>query len=177
MKHSSENTALILIDILNDFQFSNGEKLLKHTKEILPNILKLKAYAKKNNLPIIYVNDHYGTWKADIDKIATHCRNEKNANILDQVLPTTNDYFLMKPKLSGFYQTALPSLLRELKVTHIILAGVAGNICVLFTANDAHMRDFSVSVPKNCVASTETHENEQALNLMKIVLSANIDPI
>ncbi|WP_407272234.1 isochorismatase family cysteine hydrolase [Radiobacillus sp. PE A8.2] len=172
-----ENTAVVFIDVINDFKFSAGDKLLHNTKQIAPNLIKLKQFAKTHHMPVIYVNDHYGMWQADKQKIFDYCYNPQNADFLEQIRPTDQDYFLTKPKLSAFYQTALSSLLRALKAQNIILAGIAGNICVLFTANDAHMRDFSISVPKNCIASNEIHENEQALQLMHVVLSANIEAI
>lgn len=177
MKKSKEHTAVVFIDIINDFNFEDGEKLLSNTKEILPNLKKLKQYALKNKFSVIYVNDHYGVWQTSFQKISALCKNHHNEDIINEMLPEEEDYFLIKPKHSGFFQTALASLLRELNATHVIFAGIAGNICVLFTANDAHMREFSIHVPKNCIASNEVHENEQALNLMKIVLSADINPI
>ncbi|WP_186576835.1 isochorismatase family cysteine hydrolase [Aquibacillus kalidii] len=177
MKQNGLGTALIIIDIINDFNFYSGDKLLHHTKSILPNLIQLKQYAKQNQIPVIYVNDHYGSWESNFKNICDHCRNEKNQEIIDKMVPTEGDFFLIKPKLSAFFHTGLASLLRELHVTHVILSGIAGNICVLFTANDAHMRDFTVSVPKNCIASNEEYLNEQALELMKNVLSTNIDEI
>jgi nicotinamidase-related amidase len=171
-KHE-QRTAIVIIDIINDFNFSSGDKLLKQTKTILPNLIRLKQDARKNNIPIIYVNDHYGSWDSDYKLICNQCRNEKNKEIIEKMTPDESDYFLIKPKLSGFFHTGLASLLRELQVTHVTLAGIAGNICVLFTANDAHMREFSVNVPRNCIASNSEDENEQALNLMEVVLSAN----
>ncbi|WP_077623865.1 cysteine hydrolase family protein [Sediminibacillus massiliensis] len=171
------HTAIVLIDILNNFDFPEGEQLLKNTKKILPHLVKLKEHARKEQIPFIYVNDHYGIWQSDFQKISDHCRNDENADIIDSMRPTHDDYFLMKPKHSGFYQTALESLLKELEVDHIIFAGIAGDICVLFTANDAHMREFNISVPKNCIASNEDQQNERALRLMETKLNADTEPI
>lgn len=177
MTFSNDNTAVVIVDIMNTFDFPGGDGLLENTKDILPNLLKLKKEAKENDIPVIYVNDHYGIWQSNFQKVADYCRNEKNKEIIDKMLPTEDDYFLIKPKHSGFYQTALPSLLDELNAEHIIFAGVAGNICVLFTANDAYMREYSISVPENCTASNEEEENKRALNVMKVNLKANIDSI
>ncbi|WP_053217680.1 isochorismatase family cysteine hydrolase [Virgibacillus senegalensis] len=173
----SQKTAIVIVDIINDFDFPEGDKLLKNTKKILPNLKKLKEYAHEQSIPFIYVNDHYGIWQSDFQKVSDYCRNEQNKQIIDQMQPASDNYFLIKPKHSGFYGTALESLLKELNIAHIIIGGIAGDFCVLFTANDAHMREYSISVPKNCIASNEDQQNERALALMSEKLGADIKPV
>ena len=58
----------------------------------------------------------------------------------------------------------------------MILTGIAGNFCVLFTANDAYMRDFKLFVPSDCTVSNTKRENDSALRLMKKFLKANTRP-
>jgi len=172
-----ENTAVLIIDLINDFDFSEGDMLLNHTKEILPNIKKLKSYATEHRYPIIYINDHYQTWETDYKRIAQACRTNKNSEIIEQGIPGEDDYFIMKPQMSGFFRTPLRSLLEELRIKHLILAGIAGNICILFTANDAHMRGYTLHIPSNCIASNTKQHNKEALLLMQKVFDANIEPI
>jgi nicotinamidase-related amidase len=87
--------------------------------------------------------------------------------------PEENDYFVLKPKHSGFFSTTLETLLRYLDTKTVILTGIAGNFCVLFTANDAYMRDFDLFVPSDCTASNTKQENDLALRLMKKFLKAD----
>lgn len=175
--HPAKKTAVIMIDLINDFEFKHGDELFKQTVTILPNLLQLKEYARKNNFPIIYVNDHYKLWQADLQRIYKHCSNKKNEAYLRKIGPHESDYFLIKPKHSAFHQTALQALLFELGVRHLILTGVAGNICVLFTANDAYMREYDLSVPRDGIASNDRQDNEYALKMMQNVLKANTTPI
>lgn len=177
MDFSNKNTAIVIVDMMNTFDFPGGDKLLENTRKIVPNLLKLKKTARENDIPVIYVNDHYGIWQSDFKKVADFCRNEKNKDIIDQMLPTEEDYFLIKPKHSGFYQTALSSLLNELGTEQVVVTGVAGNICVLFTANEAYMREYAIIVPENCMASNEEEENKRALHVMKVNLKADIENI
>ncbi|ASK61741.1 isochorismatase [Virgibacillus phasianinus] len=177
MEKSLQDTAVVFIDLINDFNFERGEKLLKHTKEILPHLKKLKNHARENNIPVIYVNDHYGLWQADYHKIIDQCMNDKSQEIITEVKPDQNDYFLIKPKHSAFFQTPLQSLLLELGKTNLILAGIAGDICILFTAKDAYMYEYSLEVPENCTASNEEQGNEYALYLMRSVMDAKTDAI
>lgn len=174
---SMKKTALLMIDMINNFNFHEGDLLLDNTKEILPNLSKLKKYAKKNDFPIIYINDHYDTWDTDYKQIAQTCLSPKNEDVIEQGIPGKEDYFIMKPQMSGFFRTPLRSLLEQLEIQHLILAGVAGNICVLFTANDAHMRGYSLHVPENCVASNTDRHNHEALKLMAEVFNADIKAI
>src|SRR5690606_7484763 len=172
-----KKTAVLIIDMINDFKFSEGDLLLDHTKQIIPNMKSLKSYAKQHGYPIIYINDHYNTWETDYKKIAEACRTGKNEDIIEPGLPTEEEYFIMKPQMSGFFRTPLRSLLEELGIEHLILAGIAGNICILFTANDAHMRGYTLHVPSNCIASNTKQHNNEALQLMQKVFDADITAI
>ncbi len=174
--HPPKQTAVLFIDMINDFKFTHGHTLLAQTKKMLPNILKLKQYAKEHHFPIIYINDHYNLWQADLQRIYQKCRNEENEELLEQIVPHETDYFLIKPKHSAFHQTALHALLSELGIKHLILSGIAGNICVLFTANDAYMREYTLSVPEDVIASNDEQDNAYALKMMKNVLKADITP-
>ncbi|GIO24276.1 isochorismatase family cysteine hydrolase [Oceanobacillus sp. J11TS1] len=177
MNITPENTALIFVDLINDFKFNGGEDLFSHTEAILPNLVKLRRFAKEKSIPIIYVNDHYGLWQADFRKVIDHCKNKKSEKVIEKIKPDDDDYFLIKPQHSALFQTPLQSLLTELKRTHLILAGIAGDICILFTAKDAYMYKFSLSIPKNCLASEEIQMNNYALYLMESVMDADITAI
>ncbi|WP_018933885.1 isochorismatase family cysteine hydrolase [Gracilibacillus lacisalsi] len=170
-------TAVLFIDLINDFTFHEGDLLLNNTRKILPNIKRLKQYAKERNYPIIYINDHYDTWETDFKQIAQTCLSSRNEDIIEQGMPNKEDYFIMKPQMSGFFRTPLRSLLEQLEISHLIIAGIAGNICVLFTANDAHMRGYTLHVPENCVASNTERHNQEAIKLMAEVFNAETKPI
>ena len=166
--------ALLIIDVINHFHFDHGSDLLKQSLHFLPSLLQLKRRAREKKLPIIYINDHYNLWQADFKKIISHCTTEDNEYFLSQIKPNEDDYFLIKPKHSAFYGTALNTLLFQLHINHLIITGVAGNICVLFTANDAYMRDYKLSCPRDCIASVNQQDNLYALTMMKNVLGANL---
>jgi nicotinamidase-related amidase len=167
--------ALVLIDVINDFNFPEGEQLLGLAMPVGRNIAALKERARAAGIPAIYVNDNFGRWQSDFKKIVAHCTGP-NANGLEFVkllTPGDDDYFVLKPKHSGFYSTTLDLLLTHLTVKNLILTGIAGNNCVLFTANDAYMRDYKIFVPSDCVVSNTEEENEHALKQMETVLKAN----
>jgi nicotinamidase-related amidase len=88
--------------------------------------------------------------------------------------PGESDYFVLKPKHSGFYATTLELLLRYLRADTLILTGIATNICVLFTAKDAYMRDYKLIMPSDCVAANTAQDTKYSLEQMKNVLKADI---
>ena len=174
----SSGAALLLIDVINDFEFDDGEKLLRQALPVGQNIARLKRHAKQAGIPAIYVNDNFGKWQSDLQKIVSHCleHDVRGKQFVELLLPDKTDYFVLKPKHSGFYSTTLDLLLSHLTATNLILTGIAGNNCVLFTANDAYMRDFKLFVPSDCVVSIEPEDNEYALQQMAKVLKADIRP-
>ncbi|MFC2948796.1 isochorismatase family cysteine hydrolase [Virgibacillus sediminis] len=176
MDQSFSNTAVLFVDVINNFDFDGGEDLLANTNEILQHMKDLRDFAKKNDLPTIYVNDHYGLWQADFNKIIDYCKHEGNKHIIDTLKPDDNDYFMIKPQHSAFFQTPLQSLLNELECQHLIVSGFAGDICILFTAKDAYMYGFDMRVPQNCMASEKKEGNDYALYLMRTVMKTDITP-
>jgi nicotinamidase-related amidase len=170
--------ALLLIDVINDLEFDSGEQLLKHALPMAKRIAALKRRCKQAEIPIIYVNDNFGKWQSDFNKILKHCLEDdvRGKPLVELLRPDEDDYFVLKPKHSGFFSTTLDTLLEYLKARTLILTGVTADICVLFTANDAYMRDFHLVIPSDCVASSDSEENEHALELMQRVLKANTTP-
>ena len=170
--------ALLLIDVINDLEFDNGDKLLKYALPMAEKIAALKKRARRARIPIIYVNDNFGKWQSDFNKLLKHCLEDdvRGKPLAELLGPEEEDYFVLKPKHSGFYSTTLDTLLDYLRSRTLILTGVATNICVLFTANDAYMRDFHLVIPSDCVAANTTEANQHALSLMKNVLKADTTP-
>lgn len=172
------DVALLLIDAINDFEFPEGELLLAQALPMARRLAALKRRAKAAGIPVVYVNDNFGRWQSDLNKVLAHClddgtRGEPVARLLQ---PAADDYFVLKPKHSGFFSTTLDLLLRYLGVGTLILTGVAANICILFTASDAYLRDFNLYVPADCVASNTAKLNRQALAQMATVLKADTTP-
>jgi len=172
----SAGAALLLIDVVNDFEFEDGDKLLELALPVGKQIANLKKMANDAGIPAIYVNDNFGKWQSDLNKIVSHCLEDgvRGEPFVKLVLPDDDDYFVLKPKHSGFYCTSLELLLEHLGAHNLILAGIAGNNCVLFTANDAYMRDFKLFVPADCSVSIEPEDNDYAFQQMQKVLKADI---
>ena len=174
----SSAVALLLIDVINDLDFEGGEKLVRHALPAARVIAALKKRCVDAGIPAIYVNDNFGKWQSDFKKLVSHCLedNTRGREIVELLKPAPDDYFVLKPKHSGFYSTTLDLLLKHLGAQTLILAGFTADICILFTANDAYMRDYRLVVPADCVASQKETENQRALKFLERVLKADVAP-
>jgi nicotinamidase-related amidase len=170
--------ALLLIDVINDLDFPEANQLLRYARPMARKLLRLKERAKKAGIPVIYVNDNFGRWQSDFRRQVQHClrENSRGHEIVSLLRPKEDDYFVLKPKHSGFFSTTLDTLLRYLGSHTLIITGIAGNFCVLFTANDAYMRDYGLIIPSDCTASNSAEENREALALMRKFLKADTRP-
>jgi nicotinamidase-related amidase len=170
--------ALVLIDVINDLEFPGGEELARHAIPMARRLAALKARARQAGIPAIYVNDNFGKWQSDLTRLLEHSLGTANRGreMVELLRPAAEDSFVLKPKHSGFYSTTLDILVSYLGVKTLILTGVAGNICVLFTAQDAFLRDLHLAVPADCVASNDEELNRRALDHMKTVLQADTRP-
>ncbi|HEY8835023.1 MAG TPA: isochorismatase family cysteine hydrolase [Chthoniobacterales bacterium] len=170
--------ALLLIDVINDLDFPEANQLLRYARPMARKLVRLKERAKRAGVPVIYVNDNFGRWRSDFRRQVLHCQREESRGheIVSLLRPEEDDYFVLKPKHSGFFSTTLETLLHYLGSKKLILIGIAGNFCVLFTANDAYMRDFDLIIPSDCTVSNTAEENRQALALMRKFLKADTRP-
>jgi nicotinamidase-related amidase len=171
-------TALLLIDVINDLAFPGSEVLVRQAEPMATRLAALKRRAARAGVPVIYVNDNFGQWRSDFRKTVAHCtsRTSPGRIVSTRLKPTSRDYFVLKPKHSGFYDTTLDTLLTDLKTRRVIVTGIAGNICVLFTANDAYMRGMRIYAPADCIVSNTPEDNAHALRQIEVVLKGRIEP-
>jgi nicotinamidase-related amidase len=169
-------TALLLIDVINDMAFEGSGGLVAQAESMAGKLAALKRRAAAARVPAIYINDNFGKWRSDFRKTVAHCtaRSSPGQRVSRRLKPTSRDYFVLKPKHSGFFDTTLDTLLGALRVRRVILTGIAGNICVLFTANDAYMRDLKILAPADCIVSNTAADNDSALRQIRTVLKGNI---
>ena len=165
--------ALIVVDMINCFDFGGGSTLRRKAARLIDPILTLRDAMDRRDSPTIYVNDNFGEWHSEKSKLVERGVHAA-AEIVEPIAPREQDYFIIKPQFSGFYATNLPLLLPKLGVSRLILTGLASDICVLFTAADAHMRDYALWVPQDTVAAEDDGKGQGALAIMQSHLGAEI---
>lgn len=172
----TSRVALLLIDTINDLEFDGGARLLRYALPMAKRIAALKRRTERAGVPTIYVNDNFGRWRSDFRRLVAHCLEDgvRGSPVARLLVPDENDYFVLKPKHSGFYNTTLDLLLHHLQAETLIVTGMATDVCVLFTAADAYMRDYRLVVPRDCVAAATPALQRSALSQMQHVLKASI---
>ncbi|SEM90192.1 Nicotinamidase-related amidase [Sphingomonas gellani] len=173
--HAPGKTALLVIDMVNTLEFEGAEQLDRPAERAAKGIRALRDEADRCGVPVIYANDNFGEWHLDRAGLVERVEGTgaRGQSLLDQVRPREDDFFVVKPQSSAFYATTLPALLPRLGASRLILTGVAADICVLFTAADAHMREYELWVPSDCVAGEDTQRTDWALEIMRNSMGAD----
>jgi nicotinamidase-related amidase len=169
-------TAVLILDMISEFTFPDGHKLLRPALRAARHIRRLRGRAARARWPVIYVNDAPQIWESNPREFVERCArpDAPGRRIAEMLAPEKRDYFLFKPRHSAFFDTSLDSLLARLRVRRVILTGVTAHQCVLFTAMDAHVRDYDIRIVRNCVASFNAAQTQRALWLASESLEAEI---
>ena len=169
---------LIVLDLISDFAFRDGDKVARAALPVARRIARLKARAKAAGVAVVYVNDATGRWRSDFPGMVRHCRRGKSRGrpVVEAIEPEADDYCVLKPKHSGFFATPLDTILQSLGAKRLILTGVSSNQCVLFTANDAYVRDLELAIPRDCISARTRSDTRLALEYFTTVLGADVTP-
>jgi nicotinamidase-related amidase len=145
---------------------------------VAPRIEALAERARRAKVGVIYVNDNFGHWRSDFHSTVARCSapDSRGRAVAARLKPKDEDLFVLKPMHSGFFCTPLELLLRRLGSQLLVLCGFATNLCVAFTAHDAHMRGFRVAVPQDTTAANSEDIATQALAGLKLAVRADTRP-
>lgn len=169
------DAALLILDLISEFTFPDAHRILEGARRPAVAIAKLKARARRAAVPVIYVNDTARKWESDPREFLQRCLrpNARGREVVELIKPQLDDdYFMFKPKHSAFFGTPLESLLEQLGVRRLVLTGVTSHQCVLFTAMDAHVREYELILPADCVGAGNREETRHALFIAKRGLAA-----
>lgn len=169
---------LLLVDVINDLEFPGGDDLLEHALPAAERLARLAGRCREAGVPVVYANDNFGHWKEDFRELLRHCLEDgvRGEPLARRLRPGEDDYFILKPRHSAFFETSLEHLLDHLKADALIVAGFASDQCVLLTAADAHMRGFPLQVPADCSAAEGEELHRHALEWMERVTRADTRP-
>ncbi len=163
-----ESTAVIVVDMINEFLEDGGLMVLASGRALYQPIQQLVDAAHAAGAKVVWLRDeHDDLSDPEFRKRIVHClKGTWGTQIVDALKPGPNDIILPKPTYNGFFRTPLHETLQRLGVTTVIITGVVTNICVRSTCHDAFFLGYNVLVPEQCVAATS--EREQASSLYDI---------
>lgn len=181
MPADDTRTALLVIDMINPLDFPGAASLLRQALPAARAIARLKKRLKARGVPAVYVNDNFTHWRNDFGELVAICSqdNVRGAPLVRALAPEEDDYTILKPQHSAFYNTPLEVLLRQLGIGRVVITGVATDSCVLASTFDAQMREFAITVPSDCVAAITAERNRNALAVIrtmeaKVVRAASV---
>ncbi|MBI3009300.1 MAG: cysteine hydrolase [Candidatus Omnitrophica bacterium] len=167
--------ALIVIDMLNDFVLKNAPLEVPEARGIIKNIRSEISKAHRKGIPVLYVCDTHKKDDKEFNIWPAHAvKGTEGQKVVRELKPGVKDYVVSKTTYSGFFKTGLERLLKKLDIKDLTLTGVCTNICILYTASDATLRGYNVTVLKDCVAALTGEDHEFALRQMTGVLKAKV---
>ena len=168
------DTALIVVDMFNTYRHEDAEVLAGHVAEIVEPLAALISKARRrDDVDLIYVNDNYGDFTAEPSDIVAAALSGARPDLVRPIVPDDDCRVLTKVRHSVFYATALDYLLGRLAVRRVVLTGQVTEQCILYSALDAHLRHYSVSVPPDAVAHIDPELGRAALAMMQRNMSAD----
>ncbi len=169
--------ALLIIDMLNDFVFEGAPLEVPETRKIIPNIKREIEKARAEKKPVIYICDAHKPNDKEFSKFGwpPHAvKGTRGADVVDELKPQKKDIVIRKTTYSGFYKTGLEKALKRLKIDSLRLTGCVTHICIMFTASDAVLRDYKVTVVEDAVAGLSIEDHDAALRIMKNVMGVKV---
>lgn len=171
----AKHSALLIIDMLNDFLEEEGSLVVPDAKRIVPRVKQLLQKARQQGIPVIYISDSHREDDREFQYWPPHAVSDTwGGRVIDELAPLAEEYIVPKRRYSAFFGTDLDTLLRELEIKRLYLAGVLSNICVYATAMDASMRGYDVSVFKDGVASLSEETDNFIFKQLDEVLRAEL---
>ncbi len=164
----NNKTALIIVDMRNDFVKDKGSLLVPSAKETISNIKKLASAARGKNVTVCYTQDTHFKDDKEWEIWPKHCEKDSwGWEIIKELKPDKNEMIFQKNRYDGFYGTTLNHYLSNVwKIENMILTGTVSNICVAQTAASAGLRWYNIIIPADSISSLT--EFDQALTLRQV---------
>ena len=169
-------TAVVVIDMINPYDHADADRLVGSVRHALPQIGGLIERADGEGVPVVYVNDNFGSWRSNRDDLVESALRGRHPELVEPIRPGTEALFVVKVRHSVFFQTPLEYLLSHEGIDRLVLVGQVTEQCVLYSALDAHIRHLEVCVPKDAVAHIHPELAEAALRMMELNMGADVCP-
>jgi nicotinamidase-related amidase len=169
-------SALLVIDMFNDYCFEHGDVLLENARAAVPRIRELIDRVEGEDTLLLYVNDNYGDWNASRDDLVRKALDGKGGDVLEAIVPPDDAVLVHKARHSVFYGTPIEYLLFQEGVDRLILTGQVTEQCILYSALDGYVRHYELAVPSDAVAGIHDDLSDAALKMMQTNMDADVEP-
>ena len=168
-----DHAAVLVVDMLQDFVY--GALACDRGKAIVPATTRLLDAAREAGLPVIFCNDcHLPKIDRELALWGDHAlAGTPGAEVIPELKLCDKDYVVPKRRYSGFFQTDLDILLKELGVDTVIMTGLHAHMCVRHTSADAYMLGYEVVVAKEATDSFTKEDYEYGIAYLKTCYGAD----
>lgn len=171
-------TALIIVDMQNDFAKDGGKLYVPKTKETIPPIKQLLAKARGAGVPVIFTQDWHRPDDPEFKIWPPHTiEGSEGAQVLAEFAPSPKDYYVKKRTYDAFYGTDLDLLLRQMGIRNVVIVGTVSNICVLHTAGKARLHGYNVVVARDGISSLTEFDQQLSLRQISWLYSGKITTV
>ncbi|MBQ0115332.1 MAG: cysteine hydrolase [Bacteroidales bacterium] len=165
--------AILVVDMLNDFV--TGALACDRGKAIVPATARLLDAARAAGVPVIFCNDaHIKGIDRELKLWGDHAiAGTPGAEVIPELKVCDKDYTVPKRRYSGFFQTDLDILLKELGVQTVVMTGLHAHMCVRHTSADAYCLGYDVVVAKEATDSFTEEDYLNGLEYLKTCYGAD----
>jgi nicotinamidase-related amidase len=167
-------TALLVVDMLNRYEHPDADLLRESVGQVVMPIAEMLRRAREQDALVVYVNDNHGDWTAGRQALTQWALDGSDRSLVEPIIPPPDVPFLVKARHSAFYGTQLEYLLRQHGVERLVIAGQVTEQCVLYTALDAYIRHFAITVPRDSVAHIHADLGAAALRMIETNMRATV---
>ena len=168
-------TALLIIDMQNDFVRQGGSLVVPDAEQTIPAIAALLKLARAHGMRVVYSQDTHREGDPEWRIWPEHCREESwGWEIVQELAPAADDTVLRKVRYDAFYGTPLGHLLRVWGTDTVVICGTLANSCVHYTAASAALRWYDIVIPHDAVSALEPFDLESSLRQTAFVFGGRI---
>jgi nicotinamidase-related amidase len=165
-------TALVVIDMQNDFVRRGGGLLVPDAEATIPAIGSLLDLARATRMRVVYSQDTHRQGDLEWQIWPEHCREGSwGWEIVAELAPGIDDTVLRKARYDAFYGTQLDDILRLWGVDTLVICGTGANIGVHYTAASAALRWYTIVIPRDAISALEPFDLEASMRQTTFVFS------
>jgi nicotinamidase-related amidase len=157
-------TALIVVDMQNDFVKPGGALVVESAAATIPAIQRLLGFARRYEMRVFYTQDTHQEGDLEFPIWGRHVlEGSWGWKIVDELAPREGERVIRKLRYDGFFGTSLDHELRLAGIETVIVCGTVANICVLHTAGSAALRGYKVVLPVDATSAITEFDLQAAI--------------
>jgi nicotinamidase-related amidase len=169
-----DSQVLLIVDMISDYAFPDAEQVVANVEKAVPAIRRAREIADAADVRVVYVNDILDDWRCSRSDTVRRGLEGERPDLVEPIAPRDDDAFFFKGRHSTFYGTLLAHYLSTAETERVVFAGQVTEQCILYSAHDAHVREYDVTILRDAVASLDNEMGQAALEMLRENIHAEI---